>query len=398
MAQLILERHSTPDIQEVVELPSTERACHGSCSTGCKELTVAADQPLINQIKTNSHKHTPILQLIGFLLSLLSQCGAAGASRCSQSQTSAVGDSLHPQGISVSQIDAVGDSLRGEVSPRIDTVGDSLCGDAPLGCEEVEDSLCGDSTSRNDSVGDSWNRHTALLFSAVGDPLASGSGDLARALLLTIGALMCRQSRQPLYSTVHSIPFSCTQFPEQVFQVALPDLSQTGGENSAGHSPENAWALDYFMAGWGYPRCTDYGAGKVPNIVPDVAYRYKDGLTSLNASSQEQDVTSVFARLVHRQEPTTRRVSINPNTIQAFSAWMTRAGMPSTVEAYASNQVAHFPRTWGVKTPLFSQPWHSENLWLHPPNGQWPHIAQKMVGEASSGIAVMPVVKSATSW
>ena len=152
------------------------------------------------------------------------------------------------------------------------------------------------------------------------------------------------------------------------------------------------------MAGWGYPRCTDYRAGKVPNIVPDVAYRYEDGLTSLNLLSQEQDVTSVFARLVHRQERNTRRVSINPNIIQKFSAWMTRAGMPITVEAYACNQVAHFPRTWGVKTPPLSQPWHSETLWLHPPNGQWPQVAQKMVGEASRGIAVMPVVKSATWW
>ena len=398
MAQLILERHSTPDIQEVPELPSTERGSQGFGSTGRNELTVAADQPVINQIETNSHKHKPILQFIGVLLSLLSQCSAAGDSRCSQSQTSAVGDSLHPQGISVSRIDAVGDSLRGEVSPRLDTVGDSLCGDAPLGCDTVGDLPCGDSTPRTDSAGDSSNRDTALLLSAVGDPLASGSGDLAGALLLTIGALMCRRSRQPLYSTVHSIPFSCTQASNRIAEVALRDLSQTGGPNSAGHSPESAWAPDYFMAGWGYPRCTDYRAGKVPNIVPDVAHRYEDGLTSLNLLSQEQDVTSVFARLVHRQERNTRRVSINPNITQKFSAWMTRPGMPITVEAYACNQVAHFPRTWGVKTPPLSQPWHSETLWLHPPNGQWPQVAQKMVGEASRGIAVMPVVKSATWW
>ena len=129
VAQLILERHSTPDIQEVPELPSTERGSQGLGSTGRNELTVAADQPVINQIETNSHKHTPILQFIGVLLSLLSQCSAAGDSRCSQSQTSAVGDSLHPQGISVSRIDAVGDSLRGEVSPRLDAVGDSLRGE-----------------------------------------------------------------------------------------------------------------------------------------------------------------------------------------------------------------------------------------------------------------------------
>ena len=351
VAQLILERHSTPDIQEVPELPSTERGSQGFGSTGRNELTVAADQPVINKIETNSHKHTPILQFIGVLLSLLSQCSAAGDWRCSQSQTSAVGDSLHPQGISVSRIDAVGDPLRGEVSPRLDTVGDSLSGDAPLGCDTVGDLLCGDSTPRTDSVGDSSNRDTALLLSAVGDPLASGSGDLAGALLLTIGALMCRRSCQPLYSTVHSIPFSCTQASDRIAEVALRDLSQTGGPNSAGHSPESAWAPDHFMAGWGYPRCTDYRAGKVPNIVPDVAYRYEDGLTSLNLLSQEEDVTSVFARLVHRQERNTRRVSINPNIIQEFSAWMTRTGMPITVEAYACNQVADFPRTWRVKTP-----------------------------------------------
>ena len=398
VAQLILERHSTPNIQEVPELPSTERGSQGFGGTGRNELTVAADQPVINQIETNSHKHTLILQFIGVLLSLLSQCSAAGDSRCSQSQTSAVGDSLHPQDISVSQIDAVGDSLRGEVSPRIDTVGDSLCGDAPLGCDTVGDSPCGGSTPQNDSVGDSSNRDTALLLSAVGDPLASGSGDLAGALFLTIGALMCRRSRQPLYSILHSIPFSCTQASDRIVEVALRDLSQTGGTNSAGHSPENAWAPDYFMAGWGYPRCTDYRAGKEPNIVPDVAYRYEDGLTSLNLSSQEHDATSVFARLVHRQECNSRRVSINPNIIQKFSAWMTRAGMCITVEAYACNQVAHFPRTWGVKSLPLSQPWHSETLWFHAPNGQWPQVAQKMVGEASRGIAVMPVLKSATWW
>ena len=152
------------------------------------------------------------------------------------------------------------------------------------------------------------------------------------------------------------------------------------------------------MAGWGYPRCTDCRAGKVPSIVLDVAYCYEKGLTSLNLSSREHDVTSVFARLVHRQERNSRRVSINLSIIQTFSAWMTRAGMPITVEAYACNQVAHFPRTWGVKTHLLSQPWHSETLWLHPPNGQWPQVAQKMVGEASRGFAVMPVVKSATWW
>ena len=117
VAQLILERHSTPDIQKVPELPSTERGSQGFGSTGRNKLTVAADQPVINQLKTNSHKHTPILQFIGVLLSLLSQCSAAGDSRCCPSETSAVGDSLHPQGISASQIDAVGDSLRGEVSP-----------------------------------------------------------------------------------------------------------------------------------------------------------------------------------------------------------------------------------------------------------------------------------------
>ena len=139
VAQLLLERHSSPDIQEVPELPSTKRGSQGFGSTGCNEFTNAADQPVINQIETNSHKHTPILQFIGVLLSLLSICSAAVDSRCSQSQTSAVGDSLHSQGISVSQIDAVGDSLRGEVSPRIDTVGDSLCGDAPLGCDTVGD-------------------------------------------------------------------------------------------------------------------------------------------------------------------------------------------------------------------------------------------------------------------
>ena len=171
---------------------------------------------MINQIETNSHKHTPILQFIGVILSLLSQCSAAGDSRCSQSQTSAVGDSLHPQGILVSQTDAVGDSLRGEVSPRSNTVGDSLCG-----------SPCWDSTPRNNSVGHSSNKDTALLLIAVGDPLASGSGDLAGALLPTIGALMCRQSRHPLYSTVHSIPFSCTQASDRIVEVALRDLSQT---------------------------------------------------------------------------------------------------------------------------------------------------------------------------
>ena len=255
MAQSILERHSTPDIQEVPELPFTERGGQGFGSTGRNELIDAAGQPVINQIETNSDKNTPILQFIGVLLSLLSQRSTAGDSRCSQSQTSAVGDSPHPQGISVSLIDAVGDSLRGEVSPRVDTVGDSLCGDAPLGCDTVGDSPYGDSTPRNDSVGDSSKRDTALLLSAVGDPLASGSGDLAGALLLTTGALMCRQSRQRLYSTVHSIPFACTQASERIGQVALRNLSQTGGTNSAGHSPENACTPDYFMAGWCYPRC-----------------------------------------------------------------------------------------------------------------------------------------------
>ena len=210
---------------------------------------------------------------------------------------------------------------------------------------------------------------------------------------------MCRRSRQPLYSTVHSIPFSCTQASDQIAEVALRDLSQTGGHNSAGHSPENAWAPVYVMARWGYPRCTDYRAGKVPNIVPDVAYRYEDGLTSLNLSSQEHDVTYVFSRLVHRQERNSRRVSINPNIRQTFSAWMTRAGMPITVEAYACNQVAHFPRTWGVKTP---PPLVSHGILrlcgFIPQNGQWPRVAQKMMGEASRRIAVMPVVKSATWW
>ena len=43
VAQLILERHSTPDIQEVPELPSTERGSQGFGSTGRNELTVAAD-------------------------------------------------------------------------------------------------------------------------------------------------------------------------------------------------------------------------------------------------------------------------------------------------------------------------------------------------------------------
>ena len=353
---------------------------------------------MINQIATTSHKHKPILQFIGVLLSLLSQCSAAGDSRCSQSQTSAVGYSLHPQGISVSQIDALGDSLRGEISPRLDTVGYSLCGDAPLGCDTVGDSPCGDSTPRTDSVGDSLNRDTALLLSAVGDPLASSSGDLAGALLLTIGASMCRRGCQPLYSTVHSIPLSCTQASDRIAEVALRDLYQTGGPNSAGHSPGNAWAPDYFMASLGYPRCTDFPAGKMRNIVPDVAYRYEDGLTLLNLSSREHDITSFFARLVHRQERNSRRVSINPNIIQKFSAWMTRAGIRITVEAYACNQVAHCPRTWGVTNPPLSQPWHSETLWSHPPNSQWPQVAQKMVGEASRGNAVMPVVKSATWW
>ena len=92
VAQLILERHSTPDIQEVPEVPSTERGSHGFGGTGRNELTVVGDQPLMNEMETNSHKHTPILQLNGVLLPLLSQCGAAGDLRCSQSQTSAVGD------------------------------------------------------------------------------------------------------------------------------------------------------------------------------------------------------------------------------------------------------------------------------------------------------------------
>ena len=195
------------------------------------------------------------------------------------------------------------------------------------------------------------NRDTAHLLSAVGDPVASGSGDLAGALLLTIGALMCRRSRQDLYSTVHSIPFPCTQASQRVVEVALRDLSETGGTNSAGHSPEKAWAPDFFVAGWDYPRCTDYWAGKVPNGVPDVAYCYEDGLTSLKLLSQEQEVKSFFCTFCSSSgtQYSSRIHQWDHNT--KFSAWMTRAGMPIAVEAYACNQVAHFPRTWGVKTP-----------------------------------------------
>ena len=70
MAPLIPERHSTPNIEDVPELPSTEWGSHGFSSTGRNQLTVAADQPLTNQIETNLHKHTLILKFVGILPSL----------------------------------------------------------------------------------------------------------------------------------------------------------------------------------------------------------------------------------------------------------------------------------------------------------------------------------------
>ena len=174
------------------------------------------------------------------------------------------------------------------------------------------------------------------------------------------------------------------------------------------------------MAGWGYPRTTDYRQSSVLKqqaLPPSDAKHFDDGLAALNLLTADRAIDPSFPPeknifhlsslldVARRQAIIRSKKSIprgqyrvRSSVINKVSAWMLHTGQPISVEVYAKRGSQFLGRRWCSRVDALKQSWNDEKLWLHPSPSQWPQAALKMVFDACKGIAVVPVVKSQPWW
>ena len=179
-----------------------------------------------------------------------------------------------------------------------------------------------------------------------------------------------------------------------------------------------SYAPDFFMAGWGYPRTTDYRQSSVLKqqaLPPSDAKHFDEGLTDLNLLTADRAIDPAFPPAknifhlsslfdVARRQAIVRskksiprgQYRVRSSVINKVSAWMLHTGQPISVEVYAKRGLQFFGRRWCSRVDALNQSWNDEILWLHPCPSQWPQAALKMIFDACKGIAVVSVDESQT--
>ena len=67
-------------------------------------------------------------------------------------------------------------------------------------------------------------------------------------------------------------------------------------------------------------------------------------------------------------------------------------------DVFSSKRLARFPKFWDKTKDGLSQPWSGENLWLHPPDELWEQKVQKFKLEQGQGIAIVTTCKDRDWW
>ena len=154
------------------------------------------------------------------------------------------------------------------------------------GCFTVSDSLqqecdarrmASDSLSMGREVLGLVGREAPITISDRND-LSAGASDSLNLVMFfsSITALACRLFSgnrsiiSPVYSTSGS---SCTEATNSILCQVSQDFLSAGGTREASQIDRlyadqpgfrhEAWAPDYFLAGWGYARCVDYRDTKI---------------------------------------------------------------------------------------------------------------------------------------
>ena len=119
-------------------------------------------------------------------------------------------------------------------------------------------------------------------------------------------------------------------------------------------------------------------------------------LRALYIRSAENVVADLFSRLAHPRD-----YCISRRLLQRLQQWWGAF----TVDAFASPATARLPRFWTAvpargaeATSAFSQQWHGEHVWAHPPPSLLPQVAQLLRGDSTLHVSVCAPYWPGQNW
>ena len=383
IAQLILEKHSTPSVVEAKELSTTERGTGGFGSTGRSQFIPPQENSSLTNQTNSTHPQSfdcfvSLFILFGILQKMASD--SLSTRRDATQVSSQTVRNVEREAPQVRESSSVGREVPNRSAMKREASGSfTVSGSLQQECDALQ--MANDSLSMGREVLGLVRREAPITMSDRNDLSAGASDSLNLVMFVSsITALACRLFSgnrsiiSPVYPTSDS---SCTEATDSILCQVSQDFLSAGGTREAsqidrlyadqwGHRHE-AWAPDYFMAAWGYARCIDYRDTKILSYYDSQLRqdnRIFGGLTELILTSlQGSDpfptattpqppankfITPALNTMLRRQVKRIKpgHVRVRSDVIDRVSAWMTDAGMSVTVDAFGCPNFQAFPQTW----------------------------------------------------
>ena len=274
IAQLIIEKHSTPPVVEAKELSTTERGTGGFGSTGRSQFIPPQENLSLTNQTNSTHP-----QSFDFYVSLLILFGIL--QKIASNSLFTRRDATQVDSQTVRNLNREAPQVRESSYAEHEVPNRSPMKREASVCFTVSDSVqqdCDALQMASDSL--SMGREVLALVGpeapiTMSDPndLSAGASDSLNLVMFvsSITELACRLfsgSRSIISPVYPTSGLSCTAGTDSILSQVSQDFLSARGTREASHidclyadqwGPRHeAWVPDSYMAGWGYARCIDY--------------------------------------------------------------------------------------------------------------------------------------------